>query len=77
MCVGGEIQNILPFWEAYCTYKKFVSLSVLPKIKGLGAICKISLGTQDVVKWAILGMNVHYHTHYHVNISPTISISVG
>ena len=64
------------FQKAHRAPDWFVSLSNLPKIKGLGALCKISLSTQDVRKWLILGMNVHYHLHHLVNSSPMFSISI-
>ena len=59
--------------SAHNTPEIFVSLSDLPKIKGLRAMCKFSLGTQDVRKGLILGMDVHYHMHPHVNMSLTFS----
>ena len=67
----------------FCHFQKalrapdwFVSLSNLPKIKGLGALCKISLSIQDVRKWLILGMNAHYFMYPLFKISSMFSITI-
>ena len=64
------------FQKAHRAPDWFVSLSNPPKINGLGALCKISLSTQNVRKWWILGMNVHYFMHPLVNISSMFLISI-
>ena len=64
------------FQKAHRVPDRFVSLNNPLKLKGLGALCKISLSTQDVRKWQILGMNVHYFMHPLVKISSMFSISI-
>ena len=39
------------FQKAHRAPDRFVSLNNPLKLKGLGALCKISLSTQDVRKW--------------------------
>ena len=77
ICVATlKVGTFCHFQKALRVPDWFVSLNNLPKIKGLGALCKNSLSTQDVRKGLILGMIVHYTMHHLFNISPRFSISI-